>query len=90
MMDLESRQPDDMTRALDHIPMVVESTPRGERTYDIPAQGAGHFPGRPARGRGCQPSGGPVALPRVGESRQGHPSLHQLAGRVGERRARDL
>ena len=34
--------------------MVVESTPRGERTYDIPAQGAGHFPGRPARGRGCQ------------------------------------
>ncbi len=35
MMDLESCQPDDTTRALDHVPMVVESTPRGERTYDI-------------------------------------------------------
>ena len=35
MMDLESRQPDDTIRALDHVPTVVESTPRGERTYDI-------------------------------------------------------
>ncbi len=35
MMDFESRQLDDTTRALDHVPMVVESTPRGERAYDI-------------------------------------------------------
>ena len=35
MMDLDSHQPDDTTRALGHVPMVVESTPRGERTYDI-------------------------------------------------------
>jgi ATP-dependent Clp protease protease subunit len=34
-MNFESRQLDDSTRALDHVPMVVESTPRGERLNEI-------------------------------------------------------
>ena len=35
MSDLQSSQADDAARALGHVPVVVESSPRGDRTYDI-------------------------------------------------------
>ncbi len=35
MSDLQSSQADDAPRALGHVPVVVESSPRGDRTYDI-------------------------------------------------------
>jgi ATP-dependent Clp protease protease subunit len=35
MLDLHCSPADDASRALDHVPLVVESSPRGERSYDI-------------------------------------------------------
>ena len=75
------------------VPMVVEQTSRGERAFDIyspPAQRAHRLPGD-ARGRpDRQPDRRPAPAPGVRGSRQGHLALHQLAGRLGLRRPRDL
>ena len=75
------------------IPMVVEQTNRGERAYDIYSRLLKDniiFLGRADRRRRGQPDHRPDALPRGGEPREGHRPLHQLAGRLGQRRPGDL
>ena len=54
------------------------------------AEGAGDLPDRPGQRRDGQSRRRPAAFPRGGESRQGHPLLHQFARRLGIGRHVDL
>ena len=52
-----------------------------------PARRAHRLPRHPRRRPDREPHDRPAPAPRVGRSRQGHLPLHQLAGRLGVRRA---
>ena len=72
------------------VPMVIEQSGRGERAYDIYSRLLKErvvFLVGPGQRRDGQPDRGADAVPRVREPRQGHPLLHQLAGRRRCRRA---
>ena len=56
------------------IPMVVEQTAKGERSYDIYSRllkRAGDLPDRSGRGSHGEPGGGPTAVPGVRKTRIG-------------------
>ena len=75
------------------IPMVVEQTSRGERAFDIYSRLLAErivFLGTPVDDQIANLDDRPAPAPRVRRSRQGHLPLHQLAGRLGVRRPRDL
>ena len=79
-----------VTRALNLVPMVVEQTARGERAYDIYSRLLKErviFIVGPVEELHGEPRGRAVAVPRIGEPREGHRALHQLARRLGQRRA---
>jgi len=74
------------TTGLGMVPIVIETSGRGERAYDIysrllRASGSSSWLGPRDRPDG-QPRRCADALSREREPRQGHPSLHQLAGRA--------
>ena len=67
------------------VPMVVEQTNRGERAFDIYSRLLKEriiFLVGPVNDEMAQPGLRPAAVPRVGESEQGHRDLHQFAGRA--------
>ena len=75
------------------VPMVVEQTSRGERAYDIYSRMLKErivFLTGPVDDHVAQPDHGPAPVPRGREPGQGHLLLHQLAGRGGDLRPRDL
>ena len=55
-----------------------------------PAEGTHRLPGHADRRQRRQPDHGAAPAPRVGGSRQGHPPVHQLAGRRHHGAVRDL
>ena len=80
-------------KALNLVPMVVEQTARGERAYDIYSRllkERRDLRRRSGRGLHGERHRRPAAVPRVGEPGEGHPPVHQLAGRLGQRGPRDL
>ena len=75
------------------IPMVIEQTSRGERSFDIYSRLLNerhHLPRNPDRRSDREPHRRAAPPPRVGGPRQGHLDLHQLAGRHRVCGARDL
>ena len=75
------------------IPMVIEQTSRGERSFDIYSRLLNErliFLGTPDRRPDREPHRRAAPPSRVGGPRQGHLDLHQLAGRHGVRGSRDL
>ena len=75
------------------IPMVIEQTSRGERSFDIYSRLLNEriiFLGTPVDDQIANLDRRAAPPPRVGGSGQGHLDLHQLAGRLGLRRPRDL
>ncbi len=75
------------------IPMVIETSGRGERAYDIYSLLLKEriiFLGTPHQRPGRQHHRGAAALPGPRGPGEGHPALHQLAGRPGVRRHGDL
>ena len=75
------------------IPMVIEQTRRGERAYDIYSrllQGPHRLPRQRDRRRRREPRHRAAPVPRGRGPGEGHPPLHQLAGRLGHGRPRDL
>ena len=75
------------------VPMVIETSSRGERAYDIYSRllrGADHLPGRRDRGPRRQPDHRPAAVPRGRGPGARHQPVHQLARRRGHVRPRHL
>ena len=71
------------------VPMVVEQTARGERSFDIYSRLLNDrvvFLGGQVDEEIGQPDRRPARPPGVRRPRQGHPPLHQLAGRLDLRR----
>ena len=81
------------TQGLGMVPIVIETVgPRRARLRHLqpPAARAHHLPGRPGQRPDGQPGGRADAVPGEREPRQGHLPVHQLAGRLRQRRHVDL
>jgi ATP-dependent Clp protease protease subunit len=73
-------------QSLGLVPMVVEQSARGERAFDIYSRLLKErviFIDRSYRRSDGQSGGGPVVVPGVRKSGQGHSPVHQLAGWLG-------
>ena len=67
------------------VPYVIEQTSRGERSYDIYSRLLKDriiFLGEEGKRCVSQPDCGAAAVPGVGRSGKGYPSLHQQPGRI--------
>ena len=87
------REPEDRRAPMPLVPMVVEQTARGERSFDIYSRLLNErivFLGEAGRRRDRQPRRRPAPAPRVRGPRQGRLDLHQLARRLRLRRPGDL
>jgi ATP-dependent Clp protease protease subunit len=81
------------TQNLGMVPIVIEQSGRGERAYDIYSRLLRErviFLVGPVNDQSANLVVAPAAVPRKREPRQGHFVLHQLAGRLGQRRHVDL
>ena len=78
------------TNGLGMVPIVIETSGRGERAYDIYSRLLREriiFLVGPVTDQTANLVGRADAVPREREPGQGHPPLHQLARRLGQRRA---